>query len=154
MEKLKRYLSPEKKWQKVMGAAFIILITGIILNVYVYTTDCKRAIDKCIKEYVKDKRTALYIINDAHIECRPCFKYDELSRDGNIDIYFLVRKDFSDNDIENFKDTFGISDEHSIERIDNEWEKINKKCNSGNNILYNLLIFIDEDGEVEEIRKF
>lgn len=145
-----RHLILDNKWKKIIFVSSAFLITGIILNVHVYLTDCKRAINRIIKNDFRGKRTAVYIINDAHIECRPCFKYDELSKDKNIDIMFYVRKDFSDNDIENFRDAFKIPIKYTVKRIKGEWEKIYKRCNKNK---FNLLILLNNK-KVKEIRRF
>jgi len=39
-----RHLILDNKWKKIIFVSSAFLITGIILNVHVYLTDCKRAI--------------------------------------------------------------------------------------------------------------
>ena len=53
--------------------SWIFLVIGVILNFYAYLMDCKRAINNFIKNDLRGERRAVYIINDAHIECRPEF---------------------------------------------------------------------------------
>jgi len=99
-------------------------------------------------------RTALYLIKDVNTFCRPCAKYEQL-KDDYVRILFLVDRDYSDNDIENFRNSFKILPHHDIARMSGTWERVNKICCSRNRrLIYNLLVIIDSEGKIEEIRRF
>lgn len=143
--------------KKILTVSAVIFIIGICLIIYAYLIDCETIINSTIKKEklkydFKGRKTAVYIIRNVNKYCRPCSKYEQLKKKGDVDIIFYVEKDYSDYDIENFRDTFGILDKYTVHRIDNKWEGIFKKCNSNN--LYNLLILVSEFGKVEEVIRF
>lgn len=81
-------------------------------------------------------------------------KYDKL-KDDVVRILFLVDQDYSDNDIENFRNAFEILPHHEIRRMNALWESVYKICNSNNRgLIYNFLVIIDNKGKIEEIRRF
>lgn len=57
----------------------------------------------------------IYVIREANTLCRPCMRYEEFKM-MSFPSLFLVAADFSNNDINNFRDAFSITDE--IRRID------------------------------------
>ncbi len=98
--------------------------------------------------------TLLYFINEVNTLCRPCAKYEQLKNDY-FRVLFLVKKDYSDHDIENFAHSFKILPHHEIQRMTDAWEHVYKVCNSNRRgINYNFLIIIDDKGKIIEIRRF
>lgn len=117
---MKSYLLLDDRWKKITFISFVFLAVGIVLIVKTYLADCVGIINKHVKDDFIGRRSAVYIIKDVNIGCRPCSKYDELSRDNSVNIVFYVEKDYSNIDIENFRKAFGIPEKYIIERIGEE----------------------------------
>lgn len=144
---------------KLLWISSTILVMGATLNLYNYFTNCEYIINRYIqtnenKNKFKGEKKIIYLINNVNSYCRTFSKYDRLKKEKNVEIIFFVAKDFSNNDIDNLRNAFGIPHKNAIERIDNRWEKIFKKCNSNKKFLYNFLIIINEARKLDEIRKF
>jgi hypothetical protein len=150
------YFPGNKK--KIVFLLSIFLAVGEgILHYVAKLNNCWYRLDKQIKtldSYYFGIKTAIYIIKDVNTLCGPCMKYDRL-KDDFVRIPFLVDQDYSDNDIENFRNAFEILPHHEIRRMNALWENVYKICNSNNRgFIYNFLVIIDNKGKIEEIRRF
>lgn len=99
------------------------------------------------------RRTVVYLVNNVQTYCRPCTDYKLLKeKEGNI--VFYVEKDFSDIDIENFRDAFEIRNKDKVLRITDSWKKLIDKCMNKKNNSTNFLIIINKSGKVEKVERF
>ncbi len=88
-----------------------------------------------IQSILPAQRSALYLITNAHVECRPCLEYAQLKKMDTVAIEFRVPADFTDIDIENFRDAFDIAPGDSVQRIPQNWVNALGTCAQGNQFI-------------------
>jgi len=134
--------------------SLILLIIGIFINAYAYISKCENVIKRNVnKDIFMGRRTVVYLVNNVQTYCRPCTDYKLLKeKEGNI--VFYVEKDFSDIDIENFRDAFEIRNKDKVLRITDSWKKLIDKCMNKKNNSTNFLIIINKSGKVEKVERF
>lgn len=145
----------KKKIFHILLLSIIIIFVGIVLyNIHI--NSCVFVLKNSIraeKFNTNRSKIAIYIIKDVNVSCRPFIsKYNKLKSE-KIDIFFLVDKDYTDIDIENFKNAFNVSNRHKILLINDTFNKAYNACRK-NHFLINMLIIINEKGKIEEIRWF
>lgn len=137
--------------------SLLIIISFAGINFYRYMNSCtymlKKAINREEALLSKMNKKAIYIINEVNTGCRPCSKYEKLKKMNTTDIIFLVPKDYTNIDIENFRKAFNISEKDKIVKISDAFYKAYLACNK-DRFLFNILIIIDEKNEIEEIIRF
>lgn len=79
-----------------------------------------------INPHLWQNDSAVFIIYQVDTCCRPVIRLKEILAKKKI-ILFVFHPDFSDEDIENFKNIFKISQEALAERMNNRWEKVFSK---------------------------
>ena len=149
----------KKTFKKILIFSTLVLGLGIFLIVYTNLNDPAKIITKAIEaNEINDdfigKQTAVYLVTDVNNSCRPCSKYDFLKKQKNIHITFYVPSDYSDNDIDNFRDAFDIPAKYFVARITAQWRKIFDKCNTGEERQYNLLVLVDDKAKVAGVWRF
>jgi rhodanese-related sulfurtransferase len=97
--------------------SLVLLLIGIVINVYAYFSKCENVIKRNVnKDIFMGRRIAVYLVNNVQTYCRPCTDYKQL-KENDENIVFYVKKDFSDIDIENFRDAFEIRNKDKVIRI-------------------------------------
>ncbi len=100
--------------KKLLIISIIILCIGIYLNIY-SCYQCENIIQRSIKsENFGGQKTILYLIKTVNSFCRSCSDYETLKESGSY-IIFYVENDFTDNDIDNFRDAFQINKSDRVE---------------------------------------
>jgi hypothetical protein len=112
--------------RKILTVATLILGIGVYLIIYSNYNNCAKIITKAIenKEIPGDfqgKRTAVYLITHINNSCRSCSKYEFLKKQPDVRIIFYVPRDYTDYDIENFREAFGVPPKNSVKRIGDGW---------------------------------
>jgi len=100
--------------------------------------------------------TAVFMIYHADTCCRPVINLKEILASKKI-ILFVFHPDFSDEDIENFRDVFKISQSALVERMNERWERVFSKLQEnkrkGNKAFLNCFIDIS-NGKIKAIEAF
>lgn len=144
-----------KNEKLVFFITLIFFASFIGFYIYFRENNCyfliKKEIKKLGPEY-KNLESIIYLIKDANTLCRPLIKYDELKYDFPR-IIFFVDKSYSENDIENFIDSFKIFPYHHVNKMTVNWQKVLEKCNR-NKYISNIFIQINKEGNILELIKF
>ena len=146
----------------LIGIATPILILGIVLNYRNYHNSCQHMLSSFMKRLplineqidTRKRDLVIYLINAANTICRPCSDYDQIDRGEAKRVIFYVAKDFSDNDIENFRDAFSISNDCIIERVNDRWQQIYKRCSRSRYHSDNVRIDLSYSGKIAKVKKF
>jgi hypothetical protein len=152
-------MTDNKTLKKIVIFSTFLLLIGVFLIIYSRLNNCSYNINRAIETQkikipYQGKRNAIYLIKELNIGCRSCAKYDTLRKDAGVYITFYVQKDFSDNDIANFRDAFDIPSQYGVERIGKGWERIYEKCNPSKKRQYNILILVNEKNKVTRLWSF
>jgi len=152
-------MSYKKIFNRLVIFSTLLLAAGIFLIIYSHYHNCSNIIAAAIEDNnisgpLKGQQNAIYLIRDVNTSCRPCSKYDILRKVPNIHIIFYVKKDYSDNDISNFRDVFDIPGKYIVERISDEWQQLYEKCNPKMDKQFNILIQFDKDGKIIKLLRF
>ena len=134
--------------------SFGILILGIVLNLFAYFSKCENVIKRNANDEIfGGKRTVIYLIQNVQTYCRPCLDYQQMKEEED-NILFYVARDFSDNDIENFRRVFEIRNKDRILRISDSWQKLTSKCMRKKKNPPNFLVVINKSGKAEKVQRF
>lgn len=138
----------------LLGIVFLFSLGFYSLS---YFNQRDRILKNSFRDLLADSqssRLAVYLIKEVDVFCRPCAKLEELRNQG-VHLRFYVDKYYSDPDIVNFRESFGVSQEISIERMTQQALQAYKTCNrKTDEIPFNYLIVFSESGEIEEVRRF
>jgi hypothetical protein len=146
--------------KKIVLLATLLLIVGLFFIVYSNTTDCyhiikNKAENSILLKPYKGKPTVIYLISAANKKCNPLYKYETLKAlKKDVCVVFLVAEDYTDIDIENFRFAFKIPEKHIVKKIHGEWKNILTKCIRSDNMIFNIVMTVKEDGTIAKIRRF
>lgn len=99
-------------------------------------------------------KTAIYLIKEANLCCRPCPKYAELREEG-VRIIFIFYPDFSENDIMNFRVAFSVPNETETQIMNPPWEETYRGLEIRNkNKRYSYLLVLSNRAKAKEIWRF
>lgn len=148
---------------KIESFLIAAVILTISLSVYFFyhkekTLECRRNLFRIIKkekDYYKD--SAIYLIDNVNLCCRPLIDYESLRSNPNLRIIFLFKPDYTDSDIQNFIRVFNIDiidRAVDIGRMNEDWLYAYLRCNKNKSgINLNFLINV-VDGNIVEIKGF
>lgn len=109
---------------------------------------------KLLTPHVNAHKSAIYLIREASLCCRPCPKYEQF-KEENKDVLFIFFTDFSSNDIDNFRVAFSVPADTETRRMNSLWEEIYKKLNRrDDNKGYSYLLMLSKKANVQEIWRF
>lgn|GEM_PF-2997090 len=147
----------DKKSFLLLAAA--LFLTSAVFFILSYFNNLENFLShklSLLRELSGERRTAVYLIKSVNTWCHPCPTIEELLI-KDVNIYFFVDSDFSDQDITNLKEAVGLPYDCIVQRMGPFIESVYKKCNRGEHrLMWNyLVLFSDTDmGDVEEIRRF
>ncbi len=148
----KKILGIRKKDKKVILIASFFIMFGLCINIYEYLYGLKFLLNKEIKQLAfKEKRIVyIFLINNVKRECNGDFLFFAASP-KNIKRFFYVTKDFSDIEIDNFKQVFNLQ-RFKVMRMNKNWERIYKKLREKYNV-DNFLIIYNKEGSKVFVRR-
>lgn len=130
----------------------IFLMGGIGIRIQNVILSCENITRKYILNDPNITRyRAIYFIKNVNNFCRPCSEYDKI-KNKMTKVLFLVESNFTDNDINNFRDIFSILDNHVINKLDKKIENKLEKCL--NKKATNYFIELSERGKIERLKAF
>ncbi len=135
--------------------ALLIMIVAIFLAVGIKNQSISSII-KRISPELWENETVVYMIYDVDTCCRPILRIKEFLTKKEI-ILFLLYPDFSDQDIENFKNIFEIPQEAFVERMNERWREVFFKLQKNNKKRYKKFLNYCMDislGEIKIIEAF
>ena len=149
----------KRLFHKLLLLLLLLFMFGILLHLYKNITDCRLRIERLVSregalsKYIVDRPIAIYVINDVNTSCRTCINleiFNKMAHPPNV--LFLLNRQFSKVDIENFRAEFKLTANQDTIRISTEWLKTVKPCLKSP--YQNLLIYISPDLEITQMRRF
>lgn len=111
---------------------------------------------KCLDKNIREDESAIFIISQVDTLCRPIIQHKEILTQKNR-VLFVFQPDFTDEDIENFRNAFQIPKEVPAERMNKAWQKVldslQKKMKNRDAKLFNYYIDISK-GKINNIEAF
>jgi len=100
-------------------------------------------------------RWAIYLVKNANLCCHPLLGYEKIKSSDRTRVAIFVSNDYTDNDIENFKDAFQVPAAHRVARL-KDFDLMNLKdiCGYKAESQYNILMLLKPDSTVELLRRF
>jgi hypothetical protein len=144
---------------KIVVFSTLLLVIGLSLTIHSQLSDYKKIVRNEIQKKdlispYKGKRTAIYLISEVNKACRSLLLWEKIKNNKNVNIIFWLSRDFTDIDIENFKIAFELSPMVSVKRMNNPWFNIYKQCKVKNGVQHNVLLLINSDGTISDIRRY
>lgn len=132
----------------------LISVVALILALSVKNQSISSIIRR-IDPDVWQGETAVFMICQVDTCCRPVGRLKEVLANKKI-VLFLFHHDFSDEDIENFREAFKIPQEALTERMNDRWEKVFSKLQQNQknkNMVLNYYIDISK-GRIKAVEFF
>jgi hypothetical protein len=142
--------------KRVLIASFLVLAVGYVALLLFpsSTASYLNSRIKLLTPHVNAHKSAIYLIKEASLCCRPCPKYEQFQEEKK-DVLFIFFTDFSDNDIDNFRFAFSVPADTKSERMNSQWEEIYKRLNRRDNDKgYSYLLVLSKKANVREIWGF
>lgn len=138
-----------------MSILLIIIFVSVFFSYRNLSGGCRATIyryTRANKALSQDQTTLIYLIRNVSVCCRPCYDYERY-KDSSFNIVFFVEEDFTDTDIENFRNAFHIDLKHEINRKNETLESICGACEkkSSNS---NFLLILDKQGKLFDLIRF
>lgn len=135
-----------------------MLLIIIFLSAYFGYKNLSGGCRTTVSRYLKNSRLSssgeislIYLIKSVNLCCRPCYDYERY-KDSQFAISFYVEEDFSDVDIDNFRNAFKINPNHAVARKNEAIKYICRACER-KNMNSNYLLIIKE-GKLYDLIRF
>lgn len=142
---------------KTVAGMAIIVVVIVSLTYFIVPFSDARYLNTKIRRLEPDLlgyKSAIYLIKEATVCCRPCPELDLLKKEGT-KILFLFQPDFSENDIHNFRLAFNVPDGTDTRIMNPQWQTILERLEEKNrNSNFNFLITLTKKSAVDRVWRF